>query len=203
MLIFQENWASIGLLWQIVAKNILKQKPVPKKPEPEPKKTVQQEQQESHPLDPQIYTLIRYQGTNSREEALSQAIDTQHSFNPYILNRGLKSPKELIKFFEEELKLERALAKDLMSDLKTDSDISRGLIAEYKETVAELKVLAEKNYEEGIEQGRHDNAIYVQCARCGEPYQVEPQSEPHGVATRALLEAGWGHSTCARKERWS
>ena len=184
-------------------KEYLKQKPVPKKPEPEPKKTVQQEQQESHPLDPQIYTLIRYQGTNSREEALSQAIDTQHSFNPYILNHGLKTPKELIKFFEEELKLERALAKDLMSDLKTDSDISRGLIADYKETIAELKELAEKNYEEGIEQGRHDNAIYVQCARCGEPYQVEPQSEPHGVATRALLEAGWGHSTCARKERWS
>jgi len=180
-----------------------KQKLEQNKPEPGQYEIIQQEQQESHPLDSQIYTLIRYQGTHSREEALSQAIETQHSFNPYILNHGLNTPKELIKFFEEELKLERALAKDLMSDLKTDSDISRGLIADYKKTIAELKELADKNYEEGIEQGRHDNAIYVQCARCGEPYQVEPQSEPHGVATRALLEAGWGHSTCARKERWS
>ena len=180
-----------------------KQKQNQEKPEPEQEETVQQEQTDSHPLDPQIYTLIRYQGTNSREEALSQAIDTQHSFNPYILNLGLNSPKELIKFFEEELKLERALAKDLMSDLKTDSDISRGLIADYKKTIAELKELAEKNYEEGIEQGRHDNAIYVQCAHCGEPYQVEPQSEPHGVITQALVELGWGHASCVRKDEYN
>lgn len=71
------------------------------KPEMEPEKTIQQEQKESHTLDPQIYTLIRYQGTHSQEEALSQAIETQRSFNPYILNHGLKTPKELIKFFED------------------------------------------------------------------------------------------------------
>ena len=180
-------------------KENLKQKPDPKKPETEPGKTVQPEQTDSHPLDPQIYTLIRYQGTHSREEALFQAIETQHSFNPYILNHGLKTPAELVKFFEEEIQLDRRLSKDLMLDI----NISQRMIVDYKKTIAELKELAEERYEEGLEQGRQNNAIYVQCARCGEPYQVEPQSEPHGVATRALLEARWGHSTCARKERWS
>ena len=71
---------------------------------PEPEKTIQQEQNDSHPLDSQIYTLIRYQGTHSREEALSQAIETQHSFNPYILNHGLRTPKDLIKFFKDKIK---------------------------------------------------------------------------------------------------
>ena len=78
-----------------------KRKQEQEKPEPEPEKTIQQEQNDSHPLDTQIYTLIRYQGTHSREEALSQAIETQHSFNPYILNHGLRTPKDLIKFFKD------------------------------------------------------------------------------------------------------
>lgn len=182
-------------------KEYLKQKPVPKKPEPEQEETVQQEQTDSHPLDPQIYTLIRYQGTHSREEALSQAIETQHSFNPYILNHGLKTPTELMKFFEDKIQLELTN----VNDLKLDSKISRSLfvthqevIAELKETIAELKESAEEKFEEGVEQGRHDNAIYVQCARCGEPYQVEPQSEAHGMVTQALLEHGWGHASCAK-----
>ncbi len=71
-----------------------------KQSQEEPEKLVQQEQKESSFFEQQISTLIRYQGTNSREEAILQAILTQKSFNPYLQNHGLNSPSELISFFE-------------------------------------------------------------------------------------------------------
>ena len=122
-------------------KEYLKRDQEEEKPEPEPEKTIQQEKNDSHPLDPQIYTLIRYQGTNSRKEAIKQAIATQHSFNPYILNHGLESPKELIKFFEDELKLALEKFKELKSDLDMEIKISRGLIFDQQKTIAELEEL--------------------------------------------------------------
>jgi len=68
--------------------------------------------------------------------------------------------------------------------------------------VERLKEFAEERYEEGFEQGKRDNAIYVRCAYCGKPYQVTPQSETHGVVTQTLLELGWGHASCVRKDEY-
>ena len=188
----------IGVHRTTVAKRreaYLKRKANQTKPEKGPETNIQHEHTDSHPLDSQIYTLIRYQGTHSREEALSQAIETQNSFNPYILNHGLKSPKELIKFFEDESQHERKLGKDLILDKK----ISQSLIVTYQETITELKQLADKQYDEGYDQGEIDHAIYVKCVYCGEPYQVTPQSEVHGVVTQTLLEHGWGHDSCVNR----
>lgn len=106
------------------------------KPEPESEEIIQQEPPDSHPLDAQLYILIRYQGTKSREEALSQAIETQHSFNPYILNHGLKTPKELIKFLEDKIKIEPTNV-------------------EYLELDSERIIELEKRMEELIESTEH------------------------------------------------
>jgi transposase-like protein len=172
-------------------KEYLKQRPDHKKPETEHEETIQQEQKGSHPLDSQIYTLIRYQGTHSREEALSQAIETQHSFNPYILNHGLKTPKELIKFFEEEIQLDRALAKDLM----VDNNISQRLIATHQETIAELKELVEQRYEEG----KNDFALLVYCTSCGQPITLTPGTETHRHIVEFCRKIGIIHSDCIPK----
>lgn len=163
------------------------------KPEPEPEQTVQQEQTDPHPLDPQIYTLIRYQGTHSREEALSQAIETQHNFNPYILNHGFETPKELIKFFEDKIQLEF----DNVKDLKIDSDISQSLIADYKETITQLKAEEDAQYEEGYEKGKNDHAILVPCISCGESITILPGTEAHTLIVRLLRENyGIIHTDC-------
>lgn len=176
-----------------------KRKQKQEKPETEPEKTFEQEQNDSHPLDPQIYTLIRHQGTNTKEEAIQQAIETQQSLNPYILNHGLETPAELVKFFEDEIQLERTLVKGLMLDLKTDSDISQRLIAQYQETIAELKELLGKRFEDGIEQGRENHGIYVKCVICDRPYQVVPLDKAHSFITQVLHEEGWGHTSCVER----
>ncbi len=152
------------------AKQDLTQKPDAQNPELEPEKNIQREHTDSHPLDPEIYTLIRYQGTHSREEAISQAIETQQVLNPYILNHGLKSPKELVEFFEEEIRLDRALAKDLL----VDNNISQRLIVDHKKTIAELEKLLEERYEEGYQKGEDDHAILVPCKSCSEPITILP-----------------------------
>lgn len=65
-----------------------------------------------------------------------------------------------------------------------------------------LKEFAEERYEEGLEQGKRNNAIFVRCAYCSRPYQVTPQSQIHGVVSQTLQELGWGHSSCVRKDEY-
>ena len=74
-----------------------------------------------------------------------------------------------------------------------------------REAVAEnerLKELADERYEEGLEEGRQENAIYVRCAYCGKPYQVTPLSETHREITKALLDLGWGHAACVSRDEY-
>ena len=167
-----------------------KRKQEKEKVEPEKEETIQQEEKDSHPLDPQIYTLIRYQGTHSREEALSQAIETQHSFNPYILNHGLKTPKELIKFFENEIQLERMK----VNDLEVDSNISRSLFVTRART--ELKSEAENQYDEGYQMGMDEHALLVPCTSCGEPITILPGTETHQIIVEFLREHEIIHNDC-------
>lgn len=185
-----------------------KGKQAQEKPETKTEKPFQQET-DSHPLDPEIYTLMRHQGAKSREVAISQAIETQTAFNPYLLNHGLKTPKALVKHFEDELQIERTNFKDVQIDLNIEKAISRGMIKdqieeiiELEATIADLKKVGEQRFEEGLEQGRDDNAIYFRCVHCGKIIQVKPQSEIHGVITRFLLDAGWGHDVCVRRDEY-
>jgi len=76
-------------------------------------------------------------------------------------------------------------------------------LSEANAEIERLKEFAEERYEEGFKQGKRDNAIYVRCAYCGKPYQVTPLSEAHGLITQALMENGWGHSSCLRRDEYS
>ena len=82
-------------------------------------------------------------------------------------------------------------SKDNMKSLRdADAEIER------------LTELAEEKFEEGLEKGRRDNAIYVRCAYCGKSYQVKPLSKTHGEVTKALLDLGWGHAACVRRDEY-
>ncbi len=181
----------------------LKRKANQTKPEKGPETNIQHEHTDFHPLDPKIYTLMRHQGTNSRELAISQAIETQHSFNPYVLNHGLKTPKELIQYFENKSHLDSTKVKDLTTDLDIEIRISRGLVLNLIEENKGLKELAEERYEEGLEKGRKDHAIYVRCVHCREIIQVTPLSKMHNVITQFLHDNGWGHKACVRNDEYN
>ncbi len=74
-----------------------------------------------------------------------------------------------------------------------------------REVVAEkerLTELIEERYEEGLEEGHQESAIYVRCAHCGKAYQVKPLSEAHGEITKALLDLGWGHAACVSRHEY-
>jgi len=165
------------------------------KTETEPEKIVQQNHPDSHPLDPQIYTLIRYQGTHSQEEALSQAIETQHSFNPYLLHHGMKTPKEFVKFVEEKIQLERTNVEDL----KIASTIREALIVDYKKTIAELEELLDERFEEGYQKGKNDHALLIPCTRCGKLITIVPGNESHRLIIDVLRECGIHHTDCIPK----
>ena len=75
-------------------------------------------------------------------------------------------------------------------------------IREAEAEIERLEEFTEERYEEGLEQGRREHAIYVKCVYCGKPYQVKPLSKTHGVITQALVELGWGHASCVRKDEY-
>ena len=74
----------------------------------------------------------------------------------------------------------------------------RAAVAE-KERLPEL---IEERYEEGLEEGHQESAIYVPCAYCRKPYQVTPLDETHGALTKALLDLGWGHAACVSRHEY-
>ena len=75
-------------------------------------------------------------------------------------------------------------------------------IREADAEIERLKKFAEERYEEGLEQGKRDNAIYVRCAYCGKSCQVVPLSETHGIITQTLQDLGWGHVSCIRRNEY-
>lgn len=173
------------------------EKPESEKPEPETEKTIQTEQSDSHPLDPEIYTLVRYQGTNSREEAIKQAVETQKSLNPYILNHGLETPAELVKFFEDKSRIDF----DKINDLKIDNNITQALIADYKETITQLKNEEDEQYDEGYDEGKKDYALIVYCTSCSQSITLMPGDETHRRIIEFCRDIEIIHSDCVPKYR--
>jgi hypothetical protein len=53
--------------------------------------------------DELIHCLMRVLGAKTPEEGLKQAYDTAVMMNPYVIYHGVKTPKELIKFFEDQV----------------------------------------------------------------------------------------------------
>ena len=160
-----------------------------KNPETVHEEPIQREASDSHQRDTLIYTLMRHQGQKSREAAISQAIETQNAFNPFVLNHGMTSPKELIQYFEEEIRLERELGKDLIIDNK----ISQSLNVNHKKTIAELENLLKERFEEGYQKGKDDHAILVPCKSCRELVTILPGTKGHQVIVDYLR----GGITCS------
>ena len=65
---------------------------------------------------PLIVTLMRSQGNKKKTAVLPQAIETQDAFNPYLLDYGLKTPKELIAFFEDKIRKQDETIKNIQAD---------------------------------------------------------------------------------------
>ncbi len=175
----------------------LKQKPDTKNPELEPEKNIQQEHVDSHPLDSQIYKLMRMQGIKTREIAISQAIETQNAFNPFVLNHGMSSPKELVKFFEDELRGARANVEDM----NVDMNIWRALHSDRTEEIIALKAEAESQYDVGYDEGEKDYALIVYCTSCGQPITLTPGNETHRRIVKFCRDIGIIHSDCTPKYR--
>jgi len=98
-----------------------------------------------------------------------------------------------------------AMIEHLLSFIKWQEDESRADLKSLHEAEAEiesLKELAEERYEEGLEEGRDNHAIYVRCVHCNKPIQVTPLSEAHKILTQVLQEEGWGHSICVRRDEY-
>ncbi|MCW3988818.1 MAG: hypothetical protein NWE88_01935 [Candidatus Bathyarchaeota archaeon] len=98
-----------------------------------------------------------------------------------------------------------AMIQHLLSFIDYQEDELKDNMKSLRDAEAEIErltELAEEKFEEGLEEGRRDNAIYVRCAYCGKPYQVTPLSETHREITKALLDLGWGHAACVSRDEY-
>ena len=98
-----------------------------------------------------------------------------------------------------------AMIQHLLNFIDYQEDESKENMKALRDAEAEIERLtefAEEKFEEGLEEGRRDNAINVPCAYCGKSYQVKPLSKTHGEVTKALLELGWGHAACVRRDEY-
>lgn len=105
---------------------------------------------------------------------------------------------------DEEFTVE-GMTQRLLSFIDFTEDHLKECVEALRDATAEnerLKEFAEERYEEGLEQGKHDNALYVRCVYCGKSYQVKPQTEIHDIVNQALQELGWGHASCARRDEY-
>jgi len=188
-------------------KEYLKRKHDEEKPEPEQYETIQQEQQESTPLDQQIYTHIGegdlsdsamhqlYQihallGANSLEEMLETV------YSDYVVADKLwleyKDYPNVSKTFAWVIAIEQGYS----ADLKHDLDIYMEGYREDRELKEELKNEAERQYDEGYQKGKNDHAILIPCTRCGEPCTIGPGTEIHRLIGEFSREQGIAHDDC-------
>jgi len=146
-----------------------------------------------------LYDMMGVMGNSSIIGAVKQAyLDTVALTKLKVTHWPVYAEKEEV--FTAASMIERLV--NFIDFLETEQ---REWFNSLREAVAEnerLKELAEERFEEGLEEGRRDNAIYVRCAYCGKPYQVTPLSETHREITKALLDLGWGHAACVRRDEY-
>jgi len=146
-----------------------------------------------------LYDMMGVMGNSSIIGAVKQAyLDTVALTKLKVTHWPVYAEKEEV--FTAASMIERLV--NFIDFLETEQ---REWFNSLREAVAEnerLKELAEERFEEGLEEGRRDNAIYVRCAYCGKPYQVTPLSETHREITKALLDLGWGHAACVSRDEY-
>jgi len=147
-----------------------------------------------------VYDMMGVMGAPSRVGAVKQAYKDEVSIAKLRVTHWPIYADE-----DEEFTVEGMIER-LLSYIDDTEDNLRDCIKGLREGVTErerLKEFAEERYEEGLERGREDHAIYVRCAYCGKPYQVTPQTETHGVVSENLQKLGWGHRSCVRKNEYN
>lgn len=147
-----------------------------------------------------LYDMQGVMGAPSLVGAVKQAYRDEVSVAKFRVTHWPTYKSEDEEFTAE------AMVENLLGYIEFLEVEQRDNLTAFREVVAErerLKEFAEERYEEGLEQEKRDNAIYVRCVHCGKPVQVTPQSEAHGVVTQTLQGLGWGHASCVRKNEYS
>jgi len=185
-----------------------KQKQKQEKPETEKEAIIHQEQ----PLDPQKYTPAHIEGgaisenaiiklnqlhalfgTNSMEEML----DTVYS-DYLVVDKYWVEYKEY-SFASKTFAFIIAEERGHAADLKHELDIYMNIRQEYLELKDELKAKAERQFDEGYQEGKNDYAILVPCVRCGDPCILKPGTESHSLIVDVLREHKIVHNDCTPK----
>ena len=151
-----------------------------------------------------LYKLQGILGASSISDAIERAYRDELAamkFKPLIWDtKKYRSATEGKQFTVEELI--KILMNNIESAEKDLDEFTEGYHKDVK-IIAELEEATQAKFEEGLEQGRDNHAIYVGCPYCRKPYQVEPLSFTHEVITKHLVQGGWGHDACVKKDEYS
>ena len=189
-----------------------KRKQEEEKTETEPEITIQHEQ----PLEPQKYTqaytdelvlsesaksrlkqLHTLLGSNSMEAMIESIYVDQLAAEKYRLEY-VESMKEFFPGAEAPVTFAKIIAGEqgYSADLKDEVELFRDGYSEYRKTIAELKAEAERQYDEGYENGKKYHALLVPCVSCGMPITLTPGNEIHGLILDFLREHRIAHDDC-------
>lgn len=184
-----------------------KQKLEQNKPEPGQYEIIQQEKQESPPLDPKSYT--RNDGVALSDSAMSRLyqlhtllgsnsieamIETVYS--DYVVVDKLWLEYKEYSGASKTFAFIIAEEKGYAADLKHDLDIYMEEFPEDQRRIEELKAKAEKQYDEGYRNGKNDQALLVPCTSCGQPITIESGTEVHRHIVEFCRELGIIHNDC-------
>lgn len=151
-----------------------------------------------------LYNLQGILGASSISDAIKKASQRALStmkFKPLIWDtKKYRSATEGKQFTVEELI--KILMEHIESVEEDLDEFTKGYHKDQK-IIEELEEATQAKFEEGLEQGRDNHAIYVGCPYCRKPYQVEPLSVTHELITKYLVQGGWGHTHCVKKDEYS
>ena len=188
------------------------QKQSEEKPEKGSEKNIQQEQ----PLEPQKYMqahtdelvfsesaksrlrqLHALSGFNNMEAMIESIYVDQLAAEKYRLEY-VESMKEFFPGAEAPVTFAEIIAGEqgYSADLKDELELFRDGYSEYRKTIAELKAEAERQYDEGYENGKKYHALLVPCVSCGMPITLTPGNEIHGLILDFLREHRIAHDDC-------
>ena len=188
-----------------------KRKQAQGKTETEPEITIQHEQ----PLEPQKYTqaytdeLVLSERAKSRLKQLHTLLgsNSMEAMIESVYVDQLAAEKyrsEYVEFMREGSGFEApvtfagiiAQEQGYSADLKDELELFRDGYSEYRKTIAELKAEAERQYDEGYENGKKYHALLVPCVSCGMPITLTPGNEIHGLILDFLREHRIAHDDC-------
>ena len=97
---------------------------------------------------------------------------------------------------EEKRKIEEIAEMDSMTVGDYVRNFLRGIVQERKKDIE----LYDKGFNDGFHEGHgwgvRESQIWFYCDVCGEPIDVEPDSNSHKAIIEYMKEHGWGHARC-------